>query len=163
MKILLVLRHAKSSWANNQLADHDRPLKGRGKRDAPRMGRLISSQDLVPDLIISSSARRALSTAQLVSQACGYDSEIEVTREFYHADPEIYLEHIAYLPDDVNVVMVVGHNPGIEELVEEFSDTWQRMPTTALAEIRLDLDKWSELDGETRGELANLWIPREQD
>jgi phosphohistidine phosphatase len=163
MKILLVLRHAKSSWATNQLADHDRPLKGRGKRDAPRMGRLISSQDLVPDLIISSSARRAISTAQLVSQACGYDSEIEVTREFYHADPEIYLEYIAYLPDDVNVVMVVGHNPGIEELVEEFSDTWQRMPTAALAEIRLDLGKWSELKGETKGELANLWIPREQD
>ena len=161
MKTLLVLRHAKSSWSNYQLADHDRPLKGRGKRDAPRMGQLIRSQDLVPDLIISSSARRAVSTAQLVAQECGYESEIEVTREFYHAGPETYLEHIAFLPDEVNVVMVVGHNPGVEELIEEFSSSWQRMPTAALAEIRLDLDNWSELDEDSKGELVNLWIPRE--
>ena len=163
MKTLLVLRHAKSSWANNQLADHDRPLKGRGKRDAPRIGQLIRSQDLVPDLIISSSARRAASTAKLVAHECGYDSDIEVTREFYHAGPETYLEHIALLPKDVSVVMVVGHNPGVEELVEEFSNSWKRMPTAALAEIQLDLDNWSDLDENSKGELVNLWLPRELD
>lgn len=163
MKTLLILRHAKSSWADNSLSDHDRPLKGRGKRDAPRMGRLLKDQDLIPDLIISSSARRAILTAQLLADACDYDSEIEVTREFYHAAPETYLEYIAYLSEDVNVVMVVGHNPGVEDLVEEFSDSWQRMPTAALAVIHLDVASWMDLNSETEGELVNLWTPREID
>lgn len=163
MKTLLVLRHAKSSWADNTLSDHDRPLKGRGKRDAPRMGRLIREEGLVPDLIISSSARRAYSTAQLLADECGYESEIEVTRDFYHAAPETYLEYVAFLPEDVNVVMVVGHNPGVEDLVEEFSDSWQRMPTAALAVIQLDVTRWGDLTSETEGRLVNLWIPRELD
>lgn len=161
MKTLLVLRHAKSSWADNSLSDHDRPLKGRGKRDAPRMGRLLKDQDLIPDLIVSSSARRAISTAKLLAEACGYESEIEVTREFYHAAPETYLEYIAYLSEDVDVVMVVGHNPGVEELVEEFSERWERMPTAALAVIHLDVESWADLSSETEGQLVSLWTPRE--
>ena len=161
MKTLLVLRHAKSSWSNNQLADHDRPLKARGRRDAPRIGQLVSDNDLVPDLIISSSARRAVDTAALFAQASGYEFDIETTRDFYHASPETYLEYISLLSDEIDRVMVVGHNPGMEELVEEFADSWVRMPTAALAEIRLEIEKWNDLDENTEGTVANLWIPRE--
>ncbi len=77
MKTLLVLRHAKSSWKDSGLADHDRPLNKRGKHDAPRMGTLLAKEDLVPDLIISSSAKRAKSTAEAVAMNCGYDGEIQ--------------------------------------------------------------------------------------
>ena len=88
MRTLLILRHAKSSWANNRLADHARPLNKRGKLDAPRMGQLLRREELMPDLVISSTAERALTTAEMAALACGYEAAIRVTRDFYHADPE---------------------------------------------------------------------------
>jgi phosphohistidine phosphatase len=96
MKTLLVLRHAKSSWKNANLADFDRPLNKRGKRDAPRMGELLRREGIVPDLIISSSAERALTTAEAVALACGYDLEIQTTRQLYHAWPDDYIEGAEY-------------------------------------------------------------------
>ena len=91
MKTLLILRHAKSSWKDASLADHDRPLNKRGKRDAPRMGRLLQEQDLVPDRIISSTAKRARNTAKAVAKACNCKDKVELTSEFYHAGPGAYL------------------------------------------------------------------------
>ena len=161
MKTLLILRHAKSSWNNAQLTDYERPLNKRGKTDAPRMGRLLREQDLVPDLIISSSAERALTTAEAVALASGYEQEIQSTRSFYHADPEAYLDVLRQLDDSLERVMVVGHNPGMEELLEELTGVWEQMPTAALAQISLPINHWRELDGETTGELVNLWRPKE--
>ena len=77
MKTLLLLRHAKSSWDNSELADHDRPLNGRGRRDAPRMGQLLAQHDLTPDLIVTSAARRAATTAELVALAAEYGGDIQ--------------------------------------------------------------------------------------
>ena len=82
MKTLLILRHAKSSWDNTWLSDHERPLNDRGRRDAPRMGRLLRDEELVPDLIITSSAERALSTAEAAALACDYDQEIKIYAPF---------------------------------------------------------------------------------
>lgn len=160
MKTVLIMRHAKSSWDNAFTADHDRPLKKRGKQDSPRMGRLIREQDLVPDLIITSSAKRAVATAEAVAFACGYEHEIEVTREFYHAGVDAYIDWLQGLPDHCHRVLIVGHNPGMEELLEELTGTWQRMPTAALAEVRFPLTFWSGLDEMTVGEMKNLWLPR---
>ena len=117
MKTLLILRHAKSSWKNTGLADHDRPLTKRGKRDAPRMGRLLRDENLTPDLIVSSTAKRALDTAEAVAEASGYEGEVESRPEFYMAGPEAYLRALRALSDDYECVMVIGHNPGLEELV----------------------------------------------
>lgn len=160
MKTLLVLRHAKSSWSNPNLADHDRPLNARGKRDAPRLGRLLRQLDLVPELIISSTAKRALSTAEAVAQESGYESEIELARHFYHAWPGTFLESIRTIDDTYQRVMIVGHNPGLEELVEGLTGLAERMPTAALAQISLPIQSWDELDEETEGKLVDLWIPR---
>ncbi|MFB3041695.1 MAG: histidine phosphatase family protein, partial [Candidatus Poribacteria bacterium] len=83
MKTLLILRHAKSSWEHPELTDHDRPLNKRGKRDAPRMGKLLRVQGLVPDLIMSSTAKRARSTAKTVARKSGYKEKVELTPAFY--------------------------------------------------------------------------------
>jgi len=161
MKTLLVMRHAKSSWSNDYLADHERPLNDRGKQDAPRMGRLLQTEDLVPDLIISSSAERALNTAELVALNCGYDNEIAITRRFYHADPDDYLAVLSGADDAYERIMVVGHNPGMEALVEDLTGEEVRMATAALAYLRLDIDSWRDLQPDTPAKLQELWLPKE--
>ena len=159
MKTLIIMRHAKSSWDQTNLADHARPLKKRGKRDAPRMGELLLDEDLTPDLIISSSAKRAVATAEAAAVACDYAGVIVVTRNFYHADPDTYIDGLQGINDQVSMVMVVGHNPGMEELLEELTGVWQRLPTAAIAVVNLPLNTWEELNEMTRGILVNLWTP----
>lgn len=163
MKTLLILRHAKSSWSNAFLSDHDRPLKERGKRDAPRMGRLLREEDLVPDLIISSTAKRALHTAEEAAAASGFEGQIEATRAFYHADPETYIDRLRRLPGDIDRVLIVGHNPGMEALLTELTSMYERMPTAALAHVKLPIREWEELTLESGGSLVDLWLPRELD
>jgi phosphohistidine phosphatase len=160
MKTLLVLRHAKSSWREAELADHDRPLNKRGKRDAPRMGELMRAEGLLPDLILTSSARRALTTAELVAEASGYDGEIQVSRDLYAAGPEEFIDALCALPDELETVMVVGHNPGLEELVEALTEESSAMPTAALAQVELKIVRWVDLQEEGGGRLVNLWLPR---
>ena len=159
MKTLLILRHAKSDW-NNNLPDHDRPLNKRGKADAPRLGALLRREDIVPDLIISSTAKRALVTATAVADASGYEGELKVTREFYHASAEAYVSALQTLPASYKRVMVVGHNPGMAELVEDLTDQSVRMPTAALAMVQLPIKEWQELDRYEAGKLVNYWEPR---
>ena len=161
MKTLLIMRHAKSSWSDASLSDHERPLNKRGKRDAPRIGALLVGEELTPDLIITSSARRALETAESVATACDYDAQIVVTRDLYHADTEAYLSAARKHGVDHDKLMVIGHNPGIEDLVDQMAGGWYRMPTAALAEIRLDVDDWAEVADDAVGNLVNLWLPRE--
>jgi phosphohistidine phosphatase len=161
MKTLLVLRHAKSSWSDASLSDHDRPLNKRGRRDAPRIGQLLAREALTPKVIITSSARRALTTAEAVADASGFEGEMLVTRALYHADPEGYLAAARQHGGEHDIIMVVGHNPGIEDLVECFSAGWERMPTAALAEVRLVIDAWGELDDSAQGRVVNVWLPRE--
>jgi phosphohistidine phosphatase len=161
MKTLLVLRHAKSSWDHAQLTDFERPLNSRGKRDAPRMGKLLHDENLVPDLIISSSAIRALTTAEAVASSCEYDNEIQYTRRLYHSDPDDFIEQLQAVDDKFERVLLVGHNPGMEELVEVLTGLWERMPTAALAHLALPIDSWAQLDEDIEAELVTLWRPKE--
>jgi phosphohistidine phosphatase len=163
MKTLLVLRHAKSSWDHPQLADHDRPLNRRGKADAPRMGEHLKREGFVPDLMITSTARRAVQTATLVAENCGYSEEIVKTRDFYHADPETYFDALRGLRDEIQCAMVVGHNPGMEELVDDITGESVYLTTANIAVIELPILKWPELDYETEGRLQYLWRPKEID
>jgi phosphohistidine phosphatase len=160
MKTLLVLRHAKSSWDHSELADHDRPLNKRGMRAAPRMGRHLVEQDLVPDLILSSTAVRARSTAELVADECDSPPAIDYLPSLYGAGPHTYLEAVSEAGCDGERIMVVGHNPGIESLVTVVTGAQRRMPTAALAHIELDVDEWEEVPS-ARGRLVGLWRPKE--
>ncbi len=161
MKTVLILRHAKSSWSKPGLADIDRPLNKRGKRDAPRMGAFLHEQDLVPDLILSSPARRARKTAQAVSENSSYDGEIEIVPDFYPGDPETFILTLMSIPDQVNSVMIVAHNPGLEELLYELAGESARMPTSALAQVSLPVKSWHDLEDEVQGDLENLWLVKE--
>jgi len=97
MKTLLILRHAKSSWKDEALPDHDRPLNKRGKEDAPRMGKLLHDEDLVPELILSSDARRARSTTELVVEESHFEGEVIYSRDLYAAEPETCMEALAQM------------------------------------------------------------------
>jgi phosphohistidine phosphatase len=161
MKTILILRHAKSSWSNPGLADIDRPLNKRGKHDAPRMGDLLREQELIPDVILSSPALRARKTAQAVSEACSCPGEIEIIADFYPGDPETFINTLVSVPDQIDSVMIVAHNPGLEELLYVLAGESARLPTSALAQVSLPLDSWHDLDDEVQGKLLNLWRVKE--
>ncbi len=160
MKTLLVLRHAKSSWKYPELSDYDRPLNSRGKRDAPRMGKYLRQQGLIPDRILTSSAKRARKTANKVAKSCGYTGKVKKIDAFYEAVPGVYFETLQALPDKYQRVMVVGHNPTMERLVNYLTGEIERMPTAALAHIDLPIQQWDALDLDTKGTLVNLWTPK---
>ena len=160
MKTLLILRHAKSSWNYPELSDYDRPLNARGKRDAPRMGKHLREQGLIPDRILSSSAKRARKTASRVAKACGYPGKVKKLDVFYDTVVGVYFETLQTLPDKYERVMVVGHNPTMEQLVGYVTGQAQRMPTAALAHIELPIQHWEALDLNTVGTLINLWTPK---
>ena len=161
MRTLLILRHAKSSWKDDSLPDHDRPLNKRGLKDAPRMGQLLRREDLLPDLILCSTAKRARVTAELVAEESGYEGELRLKDDLYAFDAEAYLEALSELEDKYNCVMLVGHNPAMEELLEALTGGFERMPTAALALLELPIEHWSELENEPEGKLIHLWHPKE--
>lgn len=161
MKYLLLMRHAKSSWADESLSDHDRPLNQRGKSDAPRMGRLLAEEELIPDRILSSTAMRAAATAEIAAQAAGYNGDIEYLGELYHADPDTIVDILKDLDETYSTVMLVAHNPGLEEFVSELSDQDNRMPTGAIAFFRLEIAHWQESDLSMPSQLVNIWRPKE--
>jgi phosphohistidine phosphatase len=160
-KTLLVLRHAKSDWNDPDLEDHDRPLNERGKRDAGRMGRLLREERLVPELIITSTARRARQTVERIVSASGYTGAVVPKRVLYLAGPDRYVTGLSALMDEPQRVMVVGHNPGLEELVEHLTGTATTMPTATLVEIALPIRHWREMNWDIHGELQGVWRPRE--
>ena len=163
MKTLLILRHAKSSWKYPDLPDHDRPLNRRGKRDAPRMGKLLKEKDLVPDLVISSTAARAKDTASAVVKHSGYKGKKIEFESLYAAEPTAYLTVIRELGDKYQRVLIVGHNPGVEELIELLTGEIHIVPTCTLAQIEFDIEKWSDtLHRFTdRGRLVEILKPDE--
>jgi phosphohistidine phosphatase len=160
MKTLLIMRHAKSSWDNPDLADHDRPLNSRGRRDAPAMGQRLAEAGLSPQRIVASDATRAVQTAQFVAGACGYRGTVVFLADLYAAPPAAYLSALAALPDDVNTALVVGHNPGLEDLVQQLCGGAQAMPTAAIAHIKLSINTWSELLQHPAGDLQKVWKPK---
>ena len=160
MRLLSILRHAKSSWKDSSLDDHDRPLNKRGSRDAPRVGEWLLEQGLVPDAILSSTARRARETALAVAAATGFPDEVCFTRRLYLATPETYLEALRSLPETCRHAMVVGHNPGIEELVAVMVGTNETMPTAALAVVELPIESWGQVGPPPLGSLRAIRRPR---
>jgi len=161
MKTLLLLRHAKSSWKKQGIPDHERPLNKRGKKEAPQVGKYIKENDLMPDQILSSTARRAHATAETVAEACGFEEQIDLYQDLYMSDTGSYLDILRCLPDEANRVLVVGHNPDVEALLTLLTDVTDHMTTASLAVIDLPITSWQELNEATDGRLQNLWAPRE--
>jgi phosphohistidine phosphatase len=147
MKLVSLVRHAKSSWKDTQLSDFDRPLNKRGERDAPRMGRRFAAVEPAPDLILASPARRAASTAQVIAEAIGYAAErIRFDRTLYLATPAEMLGVIRGLDDDLVHIALVAHNPGLTDLCSVLSDaSIQNVPTCGIVRVGLEIDSWSRV------------------
>jgi len=145
MKKLLLLRHAKSSWNDPDLSDFDRPLNERGLHAAQFMGSIIVKEGLEPELIISSPAERARTTAELVVQGGDLVADINFEDRIYEASPHALLQIASALDDDLETVLLVGHNPGIEDFVKLLTGVYEPMPTAALAVIELEIDYWEDI------------------
>ncbi len=147
MKTLYLVRHAKSSWSFDDLSDQQRPLNDRGRHDAPRMGKALKERDIKPDLVVSSSAVRALSTAVLLARELDYPHDkIRVEPRIYASDRETLLGIIQALPDPAESVLLVGHNPTITEVANALSPTdFQELPTAAVVCLRFQTDTWAEV------------------
>ncbi len=149
MKRLTLLRHAKSSWAEASLADHERTLSARGKRDAPKMGKRLAARELSPSLIISSSAVRARRTAKVVAEALKYPAEsLQIEKELYLATAEKILELVCSQDDNVSDLLIVSHNPGLTELVNRLLPDldMDNLATSGIVAMNFDTKKWSEID-----------------
>ncbi|MCC3153281.1 histidine phosphatase family protein [Hymenobacter sp. BT770] len=147
MKTLYLLRHAKSSWSFNELSDQERPLNDRGRDDAPAMGKALAKRHIRPDLVVSSPAVRAMSTAVLVAREMEYPHDkIVVEPGIYGADVDGLLDVIHNLPDTAGSVLLVGHNPTITETANALSpSSLNEMPTAAVVCLRFDCDHWADV------------------
>jgi len=161
MKTLLLLRHAKAEPAEQNQLDHDRPLAKRGRRDAPRMGEYLLEHSLIPDAIFSSTATRARETTELVASAMAFGGPIEFTRTLYMAGPRVYVDLLKYEAGDARTVLVVGHNPGLEDLLHELTGRLETLATATLAIIEAPLTNWEELSLGQRYKLAQIMRPKE--
>jgi phosphohistidine phosphatase len=160
MKYVLLMRHAKSSWSDPSLSDHQRPLKKRGQRDAPRMGRLIAEQGLIPDEILCSTAVRAVETVEGFLSTCPFEGQVQALDRLYHADYLVYLNALRSLPDQAERAMIVGHNPDMNEFLEMMGGFDEHMVTAAVANIAFPIETWADLDEMVEGTVLDFWTPR---
>ena len=150
MKTLVIVRHAKSSWDDPGLSDHDRPLNKRGLEDAPEMGARLAKWGPPVDRVISSSAVRALTTAEMVSHEMGLPwDEIHIEDALYHATEEEVLDLIWEQDDYLDGLMLFGHNPGLTYLVNELSDLYlDNLPTCGVVILQFDVENWTQIGDE---------------
>lgn len=167
MKTLILLRHAKSDWADPELADHDRPLAERGRDAAPKMGAWLKAHGPMPELVLCSTATRARQTLALALEALGADPETRFDRGLYLAGGAGVLARLRQAPDTASTVLLVGHNPDLEQLARRLGTTGdkaalarlaEKYPTAGLALIELPVERWAEAG--PGGRLVAFETPR---
>jgi len=161
MKNLLLMRHAKSSWKDDSLEDHQRPLKKRGRKDSKRIAKVIQKSNLVPDLILSSSAVRSRETVEIVVQTLDYHNTIAFSDELYMGEPDDFIHALRDLSKELNTVMIVGHNPGLEAYLQIIDGEIESVPTAGLGHLVLAIDDWKEISLDTMGDLIGFWRPKD--
>lgn len=161
MKTLLLLRHAKSSHKDSNVDDHERGLNKRGKKDAPKMGRLLKDENLLPDLLIASTAKRCRKTAEHVIAASGYRGQTRFCGELYEGHASALLDFLSGLECDAARVLLIGHNPGLEELLESLTGNYTPLSTAALAQVDVEVDDWGAVAKQPKASLAKIWQPGE--
>jgi len=160
MKTLMLLRHAKSSWDDRALQDFERPLNDRGRRDAPRMGKALKDQGAIPDLIVASPAVRARETVEAFTEAAGIDLKLNFDGSIYGATSAELMKLVRLLPDSSSIVLLVGHNPGFEDLSARLTGVSQHMPTAALVRIDFSSDRWEDVE-DGKGKLVWMLTPKQ--
>ena len=171
MKRLYLLRHAKSNWADPDKLDADRPLSPRGRRAAPAMGRFMRKQQLVPALVLASTARRAEETWDLLAEALRADVPVEASDKLYLASPARLLKAIRAVDDKIPSLAIVGHNPGLQALALELAGggdatararIMTKYPTGGLAVLDFMVDRWADVAA-SGGRLERFVVPRDLD
>ncbi|AFL86243.1 phosphohistidine phosphatase SixA [Belliella baltica DSM 15883] len=146
MKKLIIIRHAKSSWDDPYLEDHQRPLAQRGLRDSPRMGQRLKRRNIVPDKMISSDAARAKATALIIAEQLHFPKEnIEFTRKLYHTSAYLILDLIKKTGDDIDALFIFGHIPGFNDLINLLGGKIDNLPTCGQYAFTFDTDSWSQI------------------
>lgn len=145
MKKLFIIRHAKSSWKDSSLDDFERPLNKRGKLNAPLMGERLKERNAVPDIILSSPALRAKSTAEIIAKKVKYSKKILFKSDIYDVGESAIREVFKKLNDENSVVFLFGHNPDLNMLAEEYVDFEKNIPTCGVVEIEFDCRKWKDI------------------
>ncbi|MEL6865098.1 MAG: histidine phosphatase family protein [Bacteroidota bacterium] len=162
MKTVCLIRHAKSSWSNPSLQDIDRPLNNRGLRDAPFMAKLLKGKGISPDLIVSSPANRAFTTASYFAEAAAIPREqIRIEREVYEAWPADILRVIQQLPESANTILLFGHNPGFTSLANQFANEYiPNVPTCGIVHISGQIDTWAAFNPDSARQIA-FYYPKQ--
>jgi phosphohistidine phosphatase len=162
MKTLILVRHAKSDWANSALTDFDRPLNSRGKKDASFMADVLKDKGINPDNIISSPALRAITTAEKFSEILSFPLEkIQLNERIYHGNHKEIISIIKKIDDKNDLSMLFGHNPDITTVVSQLSDAIvDNMPTCSIACIDFDIKSWFEISNEIKGKLRFFDYPK---
>ncbi len=161
MLTLFLCRHAKSSWAEPGLSDKDRPLNERGKNDAPMMGRMLESREESVDLVISSTAKRALKTAKLISDEIGYSqNDIIIDNRIYMAGIADFIEVLQECRNKDKTIMLFSHNYGITDFANYISGSGiDNIPTCGIVKIKFDFSNWEKIKKE-KGKLEYFIYPK---
>lgn len=162
MRFLYLIRHAKSSWDHPGLRDFERPLNDRGHRDAPGMAKLLREKGIRPDLIVSSPAKRALTTAQYFAQAFGIaDEDIRREEDIYEASTYDILRVIQALPDEAHTVFLFGHNPSLTDTANQFSQQYiPNVPTCGIAQLETKAEHWADFQ-KSNTRLVQCLFPKD--
>ena len=162
MKKLVLIRHAKSSWKNPGLRDFDRPLNKRGKADAPEMGRRLAQRSLMPDRLLSSPAKRAIRTAEIIADAIGFPAgRISHMDRLYGAGAADLMGILRELDDGDDIVYLVGHNPGLTDLINSISsDFLDNLPTCGVFCADFEISSWQETGGHI-GQCVFVDVPKQ--
>lgn len=162
MKNVYFIRHAKSSWESPSLSDIERPLNPRGLRDAPFMAKMLKNKGVQADLVISSPAKRALTTAKYFADEMNLSNEqITVENIMYGAYPEDVISLIKNLDGSINTILVFGHNPTFTSLVNRFTEEYiANLPTCGIVKVTADIDSWIKF-GEANTELTEFYYPKQ--
>ncbi len=157
---LLLMRHAKSDWADSGLSDHDRPLNNRGRRDSPRIAEWIAEQDLLPDRVLSSSSCRTRETVSLLHETWGNEIDTCFSESLYLGSPETIFRTIASEGNAATRLLVVAHNPGMSQLSTAMARQSIEMPTAAVAVFRVGAESWESFGSDTALQLTHLIRPK---
>ena len=161
MKKLYLIRHAKSSWSNPGLPDIERPLNKRGKRDAPFMGKLLNNVGVRPDVIITSQAKRAYRTAKTIAKEIDFPiKNIVKNNLIYEADTREFISVLKSIPDNADIAMLFGHNPGLTIVNNYLTDKYiDNIVTCGIVEIEFNINSWKDIS-ENTGKIISYEYPK---
>lgn len=159
MKKLYIIRHAKSDWSDESLKDFDRPLNERGEKNAPFMGELLAKNGVIADMILSSPAQRAKTTAEIIAKKIGFEKSVTYNETIYNAYLNELMEILTYTYDNINTLFLIGHNPALNALAYTLVEHKENIPTCGILEIEFNCNSWFDID-KSNAKLISFEYPK---